>query len=302
MEFEKLFNLKIIKYTTIFMVILSTIIVLIGNVTQVLAEHQGESLRILYIRDWVFFKDEFKLSILYYLSVPLAFINGAIYFTVATKITAITKARTEKSNLRNMLYSTAMYLGIGHLFEGFYLTFKSDFIGAYEVIGQFYITLDTLAMVIFIAIAFSIFLAEDIIKKPGIAIVTYIFCMAAYILAFIMMLLYGLNPQAFSVGVIITIGLTAIISLIGISIVIRIIHISHRVEKERKALLFIAIQLGLLILSTFLLIGCGLTISTNILLNRILRFLRMITLGTAAVLYFPAFINPAKINIKAESQ
>lgn len=296
MEFEKLFNLKIIRYTTIVMIILSTIIVLIGNVTQVLVEHPGESLRIIYIRDWVFFREDLVLSILYYFSVPLAFINAIFYFVIAKRISDITKTRTDKSNLRTMLYATAMYLGIGHLFEGTYLTLKSDFAGSYEVIGQFYITLDTLAMVIFIAIAFSIFLAEEIIKKPLIAIATYVFCMAAYILAFIMMLLYGLNPTAFSVGVIITIGLTAIISLIAISIVLRIIQISHRVEKERNALLFIAVQLGLLILSTFLLIGCGLTISTNLLANRILRLLRMLTLGTAAILYFPAFINPAKNN------
>jgi hypothetical protein len=298
-QFEKLFNLKKLRNTTILMFIGSTIIVFLVNMIQVLEDKALSDINLLYFRDWIFFGEDKILSWLYYFSTILSFICALIFFHVAFQLKKIIKEKENVSNLRQMLLATSLYLGLGHVLEGLYLMLASDFKGAYEVIFQFYILLDTLSIVILMAIAFSIFLADKLMTNSKIAVYNFIFSMFLYFLGFIMMILYGLNPEGFSIGIIITIASLAILSLLAIVIILRIVSLKKKLEEQISALNFIGIQLILMVVSVFLLVGCGLTIGMDDLtLNRTLRLLRMVVLFLTAISYYPAYINPAKRKLK----
>ncbi len=290
-NFEDLFDLGVIKKLTFIMSILAAVVVVAVNIGQLIQTGEIESARLLYFRPH---EPEPVLNHLYSISVILAFLSAALLVYMNLQLKNIEKRAVEKSKLREKLRATTTYLALGKVFEGFYLLLLSDFREAWEVIAQLYILFDSLAIILFIAIAFSIFLVNDLMKNENIARFSFIVCMAAYFLAFIIMVLYGLSPEAFSIGIFLVIGITILLALLGVVVVAKIAHIYGRITTNKRPLIFIAVQILLLIITIALLIGCGLTISfENLLPNRLLRFARMIVFVLVALLYYPAFIAPA---------
>lgn len=292
-DFERLFNLRAIKYMLISMAFVAILLLSITNVPQVLASKPLEQIRFLYIREWVFFQEDQILCILYYIAFIGAMVGSVVYFRVVKKLAQIKQSREQSSMLRDMLLSTMKYMGLGIFIEGWYLVFRSDFQGAYEVIFQFYIPFDTIAMVIFIAIGFTIFMAKELLHNRTIAIATFILSLFAFVFGYIMMLLYGINIQGFAVGITLTVALMAIESLIVLVVAVKILSIRKKVEEEKKALGYIALQLILVVISIFLLIACGLTVTSAVLLNRLFRVFRIGILIAVGLLSYPAFIEPA---------
>lgn len=292
-ELEKLFNLRAIKWLLISMLAVAIVLLTLTNIVNVLESTSIDQIRWLYIRDWVFFEENFTLSLLYYIAFILAMVGGVIYYRLVKKLIEISKAREQKSSLRELLVKTMTYLGIGMIIEGFYIVFRSDFRGAYEVLFQFYITLDSLAMVIFMAIGFTIFMDKQVLEKKSMAIFTFVLSFVIAIVGFIMMLLYGLYIENFGIGMVIAVGLMLIESLLMATIAVKIVIIRKKVEEEKKALGNIALMLFFIILSIFMLIACGLTVTTAVLLNRIFRVIRIVLLLGVGYLAYPAFIEPA---------
>lgn len=292
-ELEKLFNLRAIKWLLISMLAVAIVLLTLTNIANVLESTSIDQIRWLYIRDWVFFGEDFTLSLLYYVAFILAMVGGVIYYRVVKKLIEIRKAREQKSNLRELLVKTMTYLGIGMILEGFYIVFRSDFRGSYEVMFQFYITLDSLAMVIFMAIGFTIFMDKQVLEKKSMAIFTFILSFVIAVVVFIMTLLYGLYIENFGIGMVIAVGLMLIESLLMATIAVKIVIIRKKVEEEKTALGNIALMLFFIILSIFMLIACGLTVTTAVLLNRIFRVIRLSLLLGVGYLAYPAFIEPA---------
>ena len=292
-EFYIFFNLRKVKWITFILgaiTIISMFFVLVGLLNEF---ETLEGIRLLYVREWVFFQEELLLSILYYISFIVAMITGGMFLHNTILIKRISKTRETGKEMRDLLSTSSFLLGIGCLLEGIYLPLRSDFRSVYEVIFQFYITLDTIATVIFIAIVYAIFIAEEFEteSKLGKFVITFYFLLIT--VGFIMMILYGINPDAFAMGIIIAIGLVGIQVLLTLALVFKIYLVKRRVKTQSQALMAIAMQLILLSLAGIFLIVCGLTVTTNVPINRVFRVIRMLTFLVIALMYYPAFIKPA---------
>jgi hypothetical protein len=292
-EFYVFFNLKRVKWITIglgLITLISMVVVLLD-----LIEQYGslEGVRILYIREWVFFQEEFIISIPYHISFWIAMIAGALFLYTTIMIKRISKTRETGKEMRDLLSTSASLLGIGTFLEGVYLTLRSDFRSVYEVIFQFYITLDTIATVIFIAIVYSIFIMEKFETESKMGKFVIVFYFLLIIVGFLMMILYGINPDGFAIGIVVAIGLVGIQVLLTIGLVIKILLVKRKIQGHSEALTAITVQLILLSLAGIFLIVCGLTVNTNVPVNRFFRLIRILTLMIVAIMYFPAFIRPA---------
>ena len=86
--FLRYFNSKNIKKVTILMTFLSIVIVLVVNVHTLLQTTTLEETRLLYLRDWVFFREEGGItgSVLYYVAFIIAMAGGLLFFKVRSDL------------------------------------------------------------------------------------------------------------------------------------------------------------------------------------------------------------------------
>ena len=182
--FERVFNQRVIIVTALISFILTIIIVLIFGT---LAKRATVPPRLLYLDQGVTENILLQLALIIIIIIVMG-IAAIILFINAKSINQIQKKKASPSVLRDMLFITTIILGVGLLFEIPYILYDSDYNG-WNVIGQFYSFLDTFAMVIFIAIAFTIFLAEASTRNPKITLIGFIFSIICLITVFIMEIL-----------------------------------------------------------------------------------------------------------------
>ncbi len=292
-EFYVFFNLKRVKWIT-FLLGLTTIITMMVVLLDLIEEYGSlEGVRLLYIREWVYFQEEIVISMLYHVSFWIAMAAGVVFLYCAVMIKRISKTRETGKEMRDLLSTSSMMLGIGTLLEGIYLPLRSDFRSVYEVIFQFYITLDTIATVIFIAIVYAIFIVEKFETESKMGKFVIVFYFLLIFVGFLMMILYGINPEGFAIGIVVAIGLVGIQVILTIGLVIKIFLIKRKIQAHSQALTAITVQLILLSVAGIFLIVCGLTVTTNVLINRLFRIFRLLTFLVLGLMYFPAFIKPA---------
>ncbi|MHA1820228.1 MAG: hypothetical protein ACTSU2_09195 [Promethearchaeota archaeon] len=324
-KLEEFFKLKRINVIVLLMFLLSAALVFIFNILPNYDQIKNQSIRILYFESWLFFQDPQNLGIYYYMATILFIIAGLIFFKDMwdyrkglynkraevknineggekvgieggpSKEMGSISENEETLNWKELMYSTPLYLGVGAIFEVIYLLFNSDLRGSWEVMGQFYITLDTLAVVILLYVVSQIFLMESNENSPFYQF-TIIFLLVVFFFSYVMMLIYGLAPDKFSVGIILAIGLILVVIIFTLVIIVNIGKMMKRIGDEyKRPLLFIALELLFLILSLSALIGCGITIFfTDLFLNRFLRVLRAIFILMSAISFRPAYVEPMK--------
>jgi hypothetical protein len=226
----------------------------------------------------------------------MAMIGGLLFFKVRANFKEIETSKTGPQQMRKLLSTTTSFMSIGLFIEGLYILFKSDFKGAYEVIFQLSTPYNTFVMVMFIVIVLSIFMDNDLIKNPKLSIILIGFLNIVVIAGYVMMIIYGLDPVAFSTAIVLAIVIMIIVGMVALIVAFRIFSLRQKVKDEEIALTSILIIVILLVLSMIFLIACGLTVKTNTVLNMMLRTIRIGTLLITGILYYPAFILPAKKN------
>lgn len=297
-KFLEVFNSKNIKIVTVLMTLLTTVIVLIVNIYTLHQSSTLEGARLLYIRDWAFFADDngWIVSVLFYAGFVMAIIGGFLFLKVRVNLKEIETSKSGPQQMRKLLSTTTSFMSIGLFIEGLYILFKSDFKGAYEVIFQLSTPYNTFVMVIFIVIVISIFMDNDLIKNPKLSLILIGFLNTVVIVGYIMMMIYGFDPDAFSMAIVLAIAIMVVVGIVALIIVFRIFSLRQKVKDEDGALFSISIIVLLLVLSIFLLIACGLTVNKNTVANMVFRSLRIGILLLTGILYYPAFILPAKKN------
>ena len=137
---------------------------------------------------------------------------------------------------------------------------------------------------------------NDLIKNPKLSLILIGFLNTVVIVGYIMMMIYGFDPDVFSMAIVLAIVIMVVVAIVALIIVFRIFSLRQKVKDEDGALFSISIIVLLLVLSIFLLIACGLTVNKNTVANMVFRSLRIGILLLTGILYYPAFILPAKKN------
>lgn len=298
--FLRYFNSKNIKIVTMLMTFLSIVIVLVVNVHTLLQTTTLEETRLLYLRDWVFFREEGGIigSVLYYVAFIIAMAGGLLFFKVRSDLKEVERAKSGPQQMRQLLITTTSFMGVGLIIEALYLIFKSDFVGTYEVVFQLYIFYHTFVMVMFIVITLNIFMEKDLIKSQKKSLILIGFLIVVIFVGYFIMILYGLDPLGYSILIVVPVVLVVLVAIVSLVVAVRILSLRNKVKDEEIALSSISFIVLLVVLSIVFLIVCGLTINTDITVNRIFRILRVTTLLVTALLYYPAFIRPAKKNVE----
>lgn len=297
-KFLQIFTSRNIKIFTLLLSLASVVVVFIANVYTTLQTTTLEETRILYVKEWIYLQYDYGLTVnvLFYVAFIIAAAGGILFFKVREDLKEVEKEKSGPQNMRKLLITTTSLMGLSLINEAGYLLLKSDFVVTFEVIFQLYITYNTMVLVIFIVITLSIFMEQDMIKYPKISLILIVFLNLIVIAGYLIMMIYGLNPVGYETLIAVPVVLVALVAIGALFVVFRIFSLIRKVKDEEGALFSISIIVLLLVFSIVCLIICGLTVKTAHTVNMIFRTLRVSTFLIIAVLYYPAFIRPAKKN------
>ncbi|MBN2155241.1 MAG: hypothetical protein JW776_04310 [Candidatus Lokiarchaeota archaeon] len=221
-------------------------------------------------------------------------IAGLTYFGVVIGLNKGRKKRTDKY-MANMIFFTAVFLGITRLLESFYTVSESSLRGIIYVLGQFYIPFEALAYSMFIIFTIEVFLMDNIKRNEQFVVFLEIIMYLAFLFGVVGVFVeeYWSSDITFYVIGASYVFVVVILVLIIVDIVY-IVKMMTKVQEYRKILGYILLQL---ILSTtiLLLLIVALVFSMfssdwTFLIRSIKHFLSFIH----AVLYIPAFIIPRR--------
>ncbi len=208
---------------------------------------------------------------------------------------ALKKQRNRKNNhyLSKNLHYTAIYLGIGRMFETFYIITETDIRAILLVVGRFFIPLDNLAMIIFFGICIDIFYSEEIVRDSNLVKKFSILKWTTHILGWLSIMVYfTYNDILETISKVLLPIVIGVIFLISLQVEFKVIKLSKRVEENKKALKRIGQMLFIFVIISL----CNLILITTYatLLQYLIRAFKNLLLISIALLYFPAFINPGK--------
>jgi hypothetical protein len=217
-------------------------------------------------------------------------IAGLAFISVAMRLHRIRKIK-QNHYLSNSIFYSALYLGIGRFIEGYYIITETDLRGMLFALGRSFIPLDNFALILFFSLCCDVFFAEQIEKGAKISDHVYKIGWVTFIFSWLAVLTYFPQHDIIqNLANYFNIALIVIILVVSVSIEIKIMGLTQRIEERKKEVRLIGVILVLFIIVVILTVLLYTTFPN--LLQYIFRTIKNALLAVIAIIYYFAFIKP----------
>jgi hypothetical protein len=286
------FNFLLINLILLSFVILVAGLVAVIDYPRYINANPGQTPNLWYFDTDVGFNSGAKKGPGMVISILFEAIAAVICFLAAFKINQIRQHKTDK-HLSSMVFYAAIYLGIARLDEIYYIITNTDLKDIMYGFGRFYIILDVLGMMISVVFCVEIFLVEELMKSQERLKRLIKFSMIALFLSLVSVISNFYENAVFNGIAVALSGVSLLYVLIQtIDTLKRINAVKKKVEEQQNALQAIGLQLCIYLV--VVVISIYILLSSATLFQYSLRATKNLLQIVNALLFFPAFITPAK--------
>ncbi|MHA1734655.1 MAG: hypothetical protein ACTSU5_22185 [Promethearchaeota archaeon] len=288
---EKHLNFRRLNWILFLIFLGGFVLVIYVDLANFLQEHDIGSLRIWIYDECVFDFGCFKNPAMF-LSFVLSLVAVCVFVPVVVELSRIRRDKEDK-RLATMIRYTAAYILVARLIEIYYIFTLSDLQGVLYTAGRLFVPIDALSLAVYMIFCFQVFLIEEV-KNTRVWNRRVIWLgVAGFVVAFFSLLENAFQFSPLNTAIVVAAMLLIFANLIiAVFVGVKVLHVRKKISANRGALLSIGLQLFLFIVVlalTMVVIVLGGTLESYW-----FRTVKNALFTVQGVLYFPAFILPAR--------